>query len=92
MWRGRDVLDAERVDATRELAEELREAVLAEGVAPEQVRPPRWLLDLRYEGSAHAITVPEPADGDYREAFRDAFKQLFGFETSETAMNSAPVV
>jgi len=68
------------------MAAELREQVIAEGIAPHRVAPSRRLLDLRYVGQDSCITVAEPADGDYRAEFERLHRQLYGFTFPDRAL------
>ncbi len=60
------------------MAAELREEILAEGIAPAHVEAPRRQLDLRYRGEDASIAVPTPSDGDYAAAFEARHGQLYG--------------
>lgn len=60
----------------RQLEQELREEVLAEGVAPERIRLQRY-LDLRYQGEEHALTIPA-GEGGYESGFADEHARLYG--------------
>ena len=61
----------------------LHEQILAEGIPEERIRPPRYLLDLRYMGQDSSITVPCPDDGNYRLQFERMHRQLYGFAFPE---------
>jgi 5-oxoprolinase (ATP-hydrolysing) len=61
-----------------ELSEETRREVLTEGIAPDSVEV-RHTLDLRYRGLDAWLNVPEPADGDYAEAYVAAHERLYGY-------------
>jgi 5-oxoprolinase (ATP-hydrolysing) len=69
-----------------EMAAELRQQVLAEGIPPDRVARARRLLDLRYVGQDSCITVAEPADGDYRAEFERLHRQLYGFTFPDRAI------
>jgi 5-oxoprolinase (ATP-hydrolysing) len=60
------------------LAAEARDEVLAEGIAPSQIVV-RRSLDLRYLGFDAALTVPEPRDGTWDEAYEAAHEKLYGY-------------
>lgn len=61
-----------------ELDLQARKEVVAEGVSPDRIGA-RRLLDMRYLGTDAALTVPEPANGDYAAAFADAHRRLYGY-------------
>jgi 5-oxoprolinase (ATP-hydrolysing) len=61
-----------------ELESQARLDVVAEGVAPERIEVTRS-LDLRYVGTDVALTIDEPASGDYATAFREAHQRLYGY-------------
>ncbi|MDD2420838.1 MAG: hydantoinase B/oxoprolinase family protein [Heliobacteriaceae bacterium] len=61
------------------MAAGLYQAVRAEGVPPERIRPARRLLELRYTGQDWTLQVPEPADGDYLTAFTEQHRLHYGF-------------
>jgi len=77
------VLDPGALGASRRLFRELEAAlgreVREEGVPDERILPARRQLDLRYLGQDTALTVPEPENGNWREAFEDAHRRLYGF-------------
>jgi len=72
-----------------ELAGELREEILAEGIAAERIDPPQFALDLRYRGIDAAITVPRPADGDFERDYIDRHRQLYGYVREGRALEVA---
>jgi 5-oxoprolinase (ATP-hydrolysing) len=61
-----------------ELAAAAAAQVEAEGV-PRERTSVRRSLDLRYRGVDAAITVPEPADGNYARAFAAEHQRLYGY-------------
>ena len=61
-----------------ELSDEALGEVLAEGIAPDRVEV-RRSLDLRYRGLDAWLTIPEPTDGDYAEAYAEAHERLYGY-------------
>ncbi|HVU86376.1 MAG TPA: hydantoinase B/oxoprolinase family protein [Pirellulales bacterium] len=61
-----------------ELSGQARRQVLAEGIAPDRIEI-RRALDLRYRGLDAWLTVPEPADGNYAEAYAAAHEKLYGY-------------
>ncbi|MCA9052845.1 MAG: hydantoinase B/oxoprolinase family protein, partial [Planctomycetaceae bacterium] len=63
----------------RELAESLRAEVVAEGIADNQIERPRVSLDLRYRGVESVLTVPRPADGDFRTAYERQHERVYGY-------------
>jgi 5-oxoprolinase (ATP-hydrolysing) len=67
------------------LESEAREALRAEGAPGEAVRSVR-LLDLRYVGAETALTIAEPADGDYARAFEAEHRARFGYVRPERAI------
>ncbi|NQT12671.1 MAG: hydantoinase B/oxoprolinase family protein, partial [Planctomycetes bacterium] len=60
------------------LAEEPRGEVLSEGVLAERVEVVRS-LDLRFQGLDAWLTVREPAEGTYAEAYWDQHQKLYGY-------------
>ena len=60
------------------LSDEARREVLAEGIAPDRIEV-RCALDLRYRGLDAWLNVPEPADGNYAEAYAAAHEKLYGY-------------
>jgi 5-oxoprolinase (ATP-hydrolysing) len=62
-----------------ELAAQLREEILADGVSADRIEPPRMSLDLRYRGIDAAITVPRPADDDFPREYVERHRQLYGY-------------
>jgi 5-oxoprolinase (ATP-hydrolysing) len=62
-----------------ELARQLRDEILAEGVAAERVEPPRMSLDLRYRGIDAVITVPRPDDDNFEREYVERHRQLYGY-------------
>jgi 5-oxoprolinase (ATP-hydrolysing) len=69
-----------------EMQRQLHQQVLADGIAPDRVLPPRRRLDLRYAGQDTPITVPCPPDGDYRREFERLHRQLYGFTFPQRAV------
>ncbi|MFO0919534.1 MAG: hydantoinase B/oxoprolinase family protein [Planctomycetaceae bacterium] len=63
----------------RQLAADLRDEVLAEGVDAERIGKPEMSLDLRYRGIEAVITIPHPADHDFERAYVDRHRQLYGY-------------
>lgn len=59
------------------------EALLAEGVNPGWLQPPRRILELRFRLQESTIPVPEPPGGDYEQEFRRLHRQLYGFEYTD---------
>jgi 5-oxoprolinase (ATP-hydrolysing) len=55
-----------------------RDALAAEGLAPASIHALRS-LDLRYAGAETALTIAEPADGDWLRAFEAAHRARFGY-------------
>ncbi|QDU26427.1 Acetophenone carboxylase gamma subunit [Anatilimnocola aggregata] len=60
------------------LHDQARAALLAEGVAPEQMTFTRQ-LDLRYAGTDVPLTVNEPADLDWPQAFAAEHQRRYGY-------------
>lgn len=67
----------------KETEHELYEAVLEEGVPAEYINPPHRMLDLRYKGQEWTLTISRPSDGDYKKAFEEKHKQVYGFSYPE---------
>jgi 5-oxoprolinase (ATP-hydrolysing) len=61
-----------------ELARLARLDVIAEGIADDRVTI-RRSLDLRYVGTDTAITIAEPAGGDFAAAFVAEHRRLYGY-------------
>ncbi|REJ80302.1 MAG: hydantoinase [Planctomycetota bacterium] len=62
-----------------EMQDALRQQVLAEGVAAEDVKPPVLSLDLRYQGADSALNIVQPEEGDFAEAFETQHEQQYGY-------------
>ena len=62
-----------------ELATQARADVEADGIPAERISAPRCSLDLRYQGLDSALTIEQPADGDWAEAYARAHEGLFGY-------------
>ena len=60
------------------LTQTARNQVLAEGIRAEHLETKRS-LDIRFQGLDSCLTVPCPANGDYRAAFLAAHQQLYGY-------------
>ncbi len=56
--------------------------VAREGIPAGRIDPPRHALDLRYRGQEVPLTVEEPRDGRWREAFEREHRRCFGFAFS----------
>lgn len=65
------------------MEQELRQQILAEGVAAASILPPRRRLDMRYQGQEARLAVPCPPEGDYRREFERLHRQLYGFVFAE---------
>ncbi|HQU44026.1 MAG TPA: hydantoinase/oxoprolinase family protein, partial [Pirellulales bacterium] len=61
-----------------QMADEARRELLAEGVDPARIEC-RRSLDLRYRGLDAYLTIPEPPDGDYAEAYAVEHERLYGY-------------
>jgi len=55
-----------------------RKEVLAEGIDAERIKVHRS-LDLRYRGVDAVMTIPEPGQGTYAQAFVRRHQQLYGY-------------
>jgi len=60
------------------LEAEVRGQLLAQGFAEENVECDLF-LNLRFDGTDVSLMVSQPPGGDFREAFRDAYRREFGF-------------
>ena len=65
------------------LEKQLYREILDEGIPPERIRQPIRLLDLRYCGEESVITVEQPPDSTYSEAFKHLHQQLYGYSHSD---------
>ncbi|HET6879579.1 MAG TPA: hydantoinase B/oxoprolinase family protein [Pirellulales bacterium] len=65
-------------DRFQQMAAEARREVLNEGIGPQRIEI-RRSLDLRYRGLDAYLTIPEPADGDYAEAYAAEHERLYGY-------------
>lgn len=75
---GADVLNSDTMDTIfASLAVRGRSDLSAEGVSPDGMALER-ALDMRYIGQSHEISVIEPLDGKWVEAFHAAHHQRFG--------------
>ena len=66
-----------------EMEARLQGELASEGFSSDQITPSRRLLDIRYVGQESRITVPAPAEGDWRRAFEALHQQLYGFTFPE---------
>ncbi len=71
-----------------ELADQGRTELQAEGVSLKKIGTPKHLLDLRYTGQDTRLTINEPADGNWRQAFETAHQQLYGFTFPKRAVEA----
>jgi 5-oxoprolinase (ATP-hydrolysing) len=84
---GRELPEAVRA-ALAALEAEGRAALRAEGAAPDAIEC-RRRLDLRYAGTESALSIAEPADGDWLAAFVRAHRERFGYERPGRAVEIA---
>ncbi len=68
--------------ALRELEREGRAALIAEGIAPDEILVERR-LDLRHVGTETALAVAEPAQGHWAAAFAHEHLARFGYTRPE---------
>src|SRR5262249_14929267 len=61
-----------------QLEGEGRAEVLAEGIAPDMIQV-RRSLDLRYQGQEASLSIPQPDNTTYAEAFAGQHRQLYGY-------------
>ena len=73
-------------DVFVEMEADLRRAMREEGIDEDRIDAPRRHLDLRYEGQDARITVARPSDGQWRRAFEDMHRQLYGFTYRDRAV------
>ncbi len=76
--------------AFADLEEEGRAALAAQGLDPAAARPVRR-LDLRYRGTEAPLTVAEPADGRWQEAFEALHQERFGHLRPEATVEVVAV-
>jgi len=69
---------ADLAPAFDELVAAARQEVEAEGIPAERIDV-RRSLDLRYKGLDAFLTVPEPEDGTYADAYAAEHEQLYGY-------------
>lgn len=60
------------------MAREAKVEVEREGIAPDRIEV-RRSLDLRYRGLDAWLTVPEPAEGTYADAYANEHQRLYGY-------------
>lgn len=60
------------------LIETARQEVLQEGVSPNKIRVTQ-ALDLRYQGINASLSIGTPTHGDYRQAYEDEYRELYGY-------------
>ncbi|SFJ64825.1 hydantoinase B/oxoprolinase family protein [Planctomicrobium piriforme] len=65
------------------LTARLTAEVQAEGISASEIAKPTRSLGLRYRGVEATILVTEPVDGDYRRAYEQRHKQLYGYVQAE---------
>ena len=69
----------EQLESTFErLADSARAEILAEGISKEHVSVTRS-LDLRYQGLDASLTVPEPDQHTFSEAYHQQHERLYGY-------------
>ncbi|HEY4311920.1 MAG TPA: hydantoinase B/oxoprolinase family protein [Pirellulales bacterium] len=68
-----------------ELVAGARDEVLAEGIAPDRVSV-RRSLDLRYQGLDASLTIAEPRQGTYAEAYAAEHEKLYGYRSDGRVM------
>lgn len=78
-------LPASVVTILRELEQAGHAALASEGEAASTFRT-EVSLDLRYVGTESALSVPEPADGDWSRAFAREHRQRFGYERPDRSV------
>ncbi len=61
------------------LTQQAVEEVLAQGVSPDRVEVTRW-MDLRYQGLESTLTLPQPADEAWDQAYHREHKRLYGYD------------
>src|SRR5262249_28924248 len=61
-----------------QLAADARREIEAEEVSPAEIEI-RRALDLRYRGVDASLTIPEPADGTYAEAYAAEHRRRYGY-------------
>jgi len=71
------------------VAAQLRDEVLAEGIAPERIAPAVRSLELRYQGVEATILVEQPADGDFGAEYERRHQQLYGYRHTGRAIELA---
>lgn len=64
--------------AFQQMADEARREVLAEGIPAERIEI-RRSLDLRYQRLDAYLTIPEPTEGTYPEAYAAEHQKLYGY-------------
>jgi N-methylhydantoinase A len=80
------VLDPARLDTIfRPLETQGQNDILNEGVPADQIELQR-ALDIRYKGQSHEITVAEPVDGDWVEAFDTAHESRYSYRQTDTSL------
>jgi 5-oxoprolinase (ATP-hydrolysing) len=60
------------------LADLARSEILAEGIAEQQISVTRS-LDLRYQGLDASLTVVQPEDGAFADAYQEQHERLYGY-------------
>ncbi|MBI9073806.1 MAG: hydantoinase B/oxoprolinase family protein [Desulfatibacillum sp.] len=60
------------------MEDRLKKEVASQGISANNIGQPIRILDLRYKGEETAISVKEPADGDWTSSFESQHKQLYG--------------
>jgi 5-oxoprolinase (ATP-hydrolysing) len=62
-----------------EMQREAHEALLQDGVAPDEVESPRCTADVRYAGQSSTITVPLGTFATMRDAFEARHRSFYGY-------------
>ena len=76
---------AELSGSFQQMADDARRELLAEGVDPARIET-RRALDLRYRGLDAYLTIAEPSEGTYAEAYTAEHERLYGYRRPERAL------
>lgn len=53
--------------------------LVAEGVDPDRILPPRRILEMRYAGQDATLSIAAPPDGDFPRSFEEEHRRRYGF-------------
>lgn len=74
----------------RPVEEIARQDLIAEGISVEKQALTRQ-LDMRYVGQSHELTISQPPDGLWQQAFHNEHERRYGYQQAEAAIEVVTV-